>query len=87
MVVCVQMVPLSLFFHYAYTVRPYIIPKAATARSYQGGFLGINAWLVMWNPMETLKAIAFAFNMASVMRQDSGSGRYGNEIAYDPLKY
>jgi Organic solute transporter Ostalpha len=66
MVVCVEMVPFSLFFHYAYSYRPYVVrsdPVSGMGRNlvYKGGFLGIKAWMQVWNPREMLQAIAFAF--------------------------
>jgi len=78
MLICLEMVPLSLFFLYAYTWRPYIIGSphqlAAVAhrdendyyhhpQSYVGGPLGIRALIEMWNPMEILEAIRFGFRM------------------------
>lgn len=69
MIICVEMVPFALFFHYAYSVHPYIIhsiPQSEAGetggpRSYQGGYLGYRAWLGALNPMQMLQAIAFAF--------------------------
>lgn len=29
MLTCIEMVPFSVFFHYAYTVKPYILPKSS----------------------------------------------------------
>lgn len=78
---CVQMVPISLFFHYAYTFRPYVISKGDHAirhtnaegrenvyvpqERYQGGFLGHRALLLALNPIEVFEGIYFAFKMAT----------------------
>ncbi len=73
---CVEMVPLSLVFVWAYSCSPYKIQGVMVAvgeegwqkpvqRKYQGGALGLGAWAGMWNPMETLRGIAFAFNMVT----------------------
>jgi Organic solute transporter Ostalpha len=97
LVICVEMVPLSIFFHYAYTYRPYVIHRRPISTSgysagkhipqnYQGGFLGVHAWLVMWNPMEILNAIAFAFKMKAKQRQNGPGDLYGHKV-YIPLKH
>ncbi|CZR59964.1 uncharacterized protein PAC_09859 [Phialocephala subalpina] len=73
MVICIAMVPLSVFFHYAYSCQPYFISNLVHATReegqpplyYQGGFLGAKAWGRALNPLETLKAIIFAFTMAA----------------------
>ncbi|RAL13081.1 OSTA/TMEM184 family protein, partial [Aspergillus homomorphus CBS 101889] len=73
MVVCIQMVPFALFFHYAYSIRPYVIRKtlptvqpslnpayaAVTELRYQGGPLGVRAWLGLLDPREILSAVRF----------------------------
>ena len=82
MVLCLEMVPFSIFFHYAYDVKPYLLrsqdaeaqPMTATTSSfYQGGILGIRAWLAFLNPAEIIQAIMFAFSMYTESRR-SGSG-------------
>ncbi|KAF3770465.1 hypothetical protein M406DRAFT_247007 [Cryphonectria parasitica EP155] len=42
---------------------------------YQGGPLGIKAWVWVWNPMELIHAIVFSFTMFSESRKAGGSGR------------
>jgi len=100
MIICLETVPLSIFFHYAYSVRPYIITRGSTSvnqsdlgksypiesQSYQGGFLGFNAMLAMLNPTETLRVIRFAFQMASEMRQESAGENYRVGVPHSPLK-
>ena len=99
---CVEMVPISLLFHYAYSYRPYVIGakiplKPAAHRdsmmpppsSYQGGFLGLRAWLAILNPMETIEGIVFAFRMYSELRAHKSSqvNTYKdiNDTALEPL--
>jgi hypothetical protein len=71
------LVPFSVFFHFAYTWKPYVIdanmpygnstdPKLSGFKpSYQGGFLGFRAYLYAMNPMETLRGLAFAITLFS----------------------
>jgi hypothetical protein len=75
MIICVEMVPFALFFHYAYSCRPYIVRypaegENAQTRSYKGGFLGLRAWLMVWDPRELLQAIMFAFESWGNLRRD-----------------
>lgn len=86
---CLIMVPFSIFFHYAYDVRPYIInhhsqPERGESRylHYQGGPLGIRAFAWMLDPGEILGAIGFVFKMGkqgapgkSAAGQTSATGR------------
>ncbi|EXJ86043.1 hypothetical protein A1O1_06412 [Capronia coronata CBS 617.96] len=117
MIICCEMVPFAVFFHYAYDVRPYDIskpqplplaemtespnlqnlqtgyggagqyqypqqqqpqhqPQSAVegTRFYQGGPLGIKAWLSVLNPMEILEAKYFAFVMKSESKRRSAEG-------------
>lgn len=69
---CVELVPLCLVLMWAYNVRPYILNGAKETtesqeyrpQSYQGGPLGIWAFLAVLNPMEMLQAIKFALELA-----------------------
>lgn len=73
---CVEMVPISLVIMWAYPVGPYHL-KSSNARraergeeheytptSYQGGPLGIHAFLSLLNPSDVIKAIFVAFGHA-----------------------
>lgn len=64
---CLIMVPFSVFFHYAYDVRPYIIDRHTESGRgnvhYLGGPLGIRAFAGMFDPGEILGAIGFVFKM------------------------
>lgn len=96
MCTCIEMVPISLFFHYAYSYRPYCldgkhrpIPVSESAvapptpiSSYQGGLLGYRALLLALNPREVFEAFLFAFKMATVLRS-SGSKDHGSSYSED----
>jgi hypothetical protein len=82
MVTCIIMVPLSVFFPFAYPSRPYYISRCATPtegvaaevltpKLYHGGFLGWRAWVASMNPLETWKALLFGFSIALADRQRS----------------
>ena len=80
MIICIEMVPLSLLFFLAYSVRPYTVktPRRdigldVRAIHYQGGRLGLRAWLQMWNLREILHGIGFAFGMTKRMKHDVSS--------------
>lgn len=81
LVSCCLMVPFSIFFHYAYDVKPYIIsrnpdPEAAQYLHYQGGFLGIRAFTGFLNPSEVLSAMAFTFTLLSKKKSGNSSAGY-----------
>ncbi|KAJ5526559.1 hypothetical protein N7513_010718 [Penicillium frequentans] len=101
LVICLQMVPFSIFFHYAYNVEPYKLthgsqcydPKVqesgagnyqtpsevSISHGYEGGPLGVRAWIGLFNPMEILRAIKFGLDMAQeVGNRDTGGP--GNQI-------
>ena len=65
------MIPFALFFPYAYRATPYV-----GAGPYKGGFLGIKALIQIFNPMEILRAIKFAFSMATDMRKQGDQEEY-----------
>ncbi|MCJ1311439.1 hypothetical protein MMC25_005110 [Agyrium rufum] len=69
---CIELVPISLFFFYAYSYRPYVIDKSANAiredgtyhpTTYQGGFLGYRAILGAMDPREIFGGMVFAFKL------------------------
>ncbi|KAJ5190997.1 uncharacterized protein N7498_009982 [Penicillium cinerascens] len=72
LLICLQMVLFALFFPYAYRVSPYI-----NGGPYKGGSLGGRAWIGMLSPMEILRAIKFACNMAQ-SRRTKKSADYSN---------
>ncbi|KAK7746487.1 hypothetical protein SLS53_002446 [Cytospora paraplurivora] len=99
MVMALLTVPFSIFFHYAYDVKPYYLensnkhlplaqgdPESGSASgkianyttvgsggtSYQGGPLGIWAWLAMWNPSELISGFIFGFTMLSKKNRQKG---------------
>ena len=91
------MVPLSFLLVYAYPWRPYLLPRrsatatgmgsysaadfAAGGMSYQGGPLGVWAWLSMLNPLETIKNILTA--VRNFMSANEGPTRV-KDAAYEP---
>lgn len=75
------MVPFSIFFHYAYAYKFYVIGASHSLESgkidipgyrasYQGGFLGLNAYLAALNPLETISAIVFSFKLYNPASKD-----------------
>ncbi|KAM5349816.1 hypothetical protein ACJ41O_006321 [Fusarium nematophilum] len=77
---CVEMVPLSLFFVWAYPWTVYLDRDdlgnfeslnrpGKPSKPYQGGPFGIYAWLAMINPSDTIKAILFAFGQVGQSRE------------------
>ncbi|KAJ4256182.1 hypothetical protein NW762_009260 [Fusarium torreyae] len=71
LLICIEMVPLALFFCFAYPWKVYkdgygrgnfakLEEAARPSSSYQGGPFGIYAWLAMLNPSDSWKAIIFA---------------------------
>ncbi|KFX89728.1 hypothetical protein O988_08534 [Pseudogymnoascus sp. VKM F-3808] len=70
---CLEMVPISLLLIWAYPVGPYKYGPSGEAcerqsgdrntRSYQGGFLGVRAFIAVVNPIETIKGVALAFEL------------------------
>ncbi|KAJ5376953.1 hypothetical protein N7509_013839 [Penicillium cosmopolitanum] len=80
LIICLQMVPFALFFPYAYSVSPYL--SVDSYHPYHGGFLGVNAWIGLFNPMEILRATAFAFGMAAELRKDGAIERAGDTGYY-----
>jgi hypothetical protein len=70
---CLEMVPISLLVIWAYPVAPYKYGPAGEAcerepgetypRTYQGGFLGVRAFIDVVNPVETAKGVVIAFQL------------------------
>lgn len=87
---CIEMVPISAFIAWAYSVQPYLLGRsvdiegssghADIPRSYQGGFLGIRAFLAMLNPRETVEGIIFAFYMITKSDEPSISSDFGHDL-------
>ena len=118
MVMALLTVPFSVFFHYAYDVKPYYLENTANhmplaqtdletgsgsgspnkpgpytnvgaaGSSYQGGPLGIWAWLGMLNPSELISGFVFGFTMLSKENRQMGistiqraqTGEYDNRV-------
>lgn len=68
---CIEMVPLSLFFLFAYSWNPYLLRNQP---SDSAGYQGVGGALIaMVNPKDIINAIVFAFRMDSEHRQFSKS--------------
>ncbi|KAJ3579986.1 hypothetical protein NPX13_g579 [Xylaria arbuscula] len=86
---CLELVPLSLFFAYAYSYRPYLLENVRRQQesanhitSYSGG---LSMLITMWSPLETIRAIGFAFTMNREKNQRV-AGPYTTS-AYDSQPY
>ncbi|OLN88154.1 Transmembrane protein 184C [Colletotrichum chlorophyti] len=94
MLICIEMFPLAIFFHYAYSYRPYVIrsgrarhalagdPEAHEAQAYTGGPLGLWALVQAWNPMEILRAIRFGLHMKAEERRQKRAQKAGRSVPY-----
>lgn len=85
------MVPFSIFFHYAYSVSPYVLDRphseahgAQRRPHYRGGPLGIRAFADMFDPGELLGAVASVFRMGKRRGTSWKAGR-GAERAFDTV--
>lgn len=97
---CLLMVPFSVFFHYAYDVKPYKLSSYAEQESwpmdpaglpprYHGGPLGIKAWFQVWSPVELISAIFFSFKMShesSGINAKQQAIYYETELAQAPVR-
>lgn len=66
LVVMLELVGFSILFHFAYPVTPYDLSLDNQARGdghYQGGPLGIHAFLQILNPSEFIVSTKFMFTM------------------------
>ncbi|KAK1709502.1 organic solute transporter Ostalpha-domain-containing protein [Colletotrichum lupini] len=99
MLVCIEMLPLAAFFHYAYSHRPYVIGGGNTRRplagdleayepqTYSGGPGGVWALVEMWNPMEIVEAIVFGLKMkAEERKQSRARGREWQSTKYQSVE-
>ncbi|PWY92324.1 DUF300-domain-containing protein [Aspergillus heteromorphus CBS 117.55] len=92
MIICIQMVPLALFFHYAYSVSPYSNSPGLLRKryepvdggdteikfpvKYQGGILGVNAWLMFFNPVDLVREFQYPIALLRMV----GTGGADHEI-------
>jgi hypothetical protein len=75
---------------WAYSVQPYLLGRSADIegssgyadipRTYQGGLLGVRAFLAMLNPRETAEGILFAFYMITKSHEPSKSSDFGHDL-------
>ncbi|KAK1840544.1 DUF300 domain-containing protein [Colletotrichum chrysophilum] len=97
MLICIEMFPLAIFFHYAYSHRPYIIGggharrpvagdlEAYEPQSYSGGPGGLWALVEMWNPMEIVEAIKFGLHMKAEERKQRNARKGFPMTSYQPV--
>ena len=84
---CGEMVLFSVFNFYAYSFKPYTYASSSSSPSsgiesqsfkrsvhYQGGFLGIKAFVAALNPMEIAKGLVLAVQYSSSYPQPQGNG-------------
>src|SRR5271163_3702610 len=83
LIICLQNVPLAIFFHYAYPHTPYVVTVQSGSK-YHGGFCGWRGWVSIFNPMEVARGVLFTFQMAALQGQDYGATTTPEE-AYMPL--
>ncbi|TQN70955.1 Transmembrane protein [Colletotrichum shisoi] len=93
MLVCLEMLPLAVFFHHAYSHRPYVIGgggarpplagdlEAYEARTYSDGPAAPWALVEMWNPAEIIEAIRFGLRMKAEERKQRRSRKGGQSAA------
>ncbi|OBR15169.1 Duf300 domain-containing protein [Colletotrichum higginsianum IMI 349063] len=93
MLVCLEMLPLAVFFHYAYSHRPYVIGgggarpplagdlEAYEPRTYSDGPAVLWALVEMWNPAEIIEAIRFGLRMKAEERKQRRSRKGGQSAA------
>ncbi|KAF3762906.1 hypothetical protein M406DRAFT_294704 [Cryphonectria parasitica EP155] len=83
LVMALLTVPFSILFHFAYDVQTYYLENvdknlpltqrdAEAGSSYQGGFLGIWAWLGMLNPSELISGLRFGLTMLNRENREMG---------------
>jgi hypothetical protein len=84
LIIILEMIPLSIFFFFAYPWSPYLLShqryaddgemggRASLPSRYEGGPLGIHAWLGMLDPTEIVQAIIFAFKIITGARKNVG---------------
>jgi hypothetical protein len=75
------MVPFSLFFHYAYSIKPYRLSKIAlnqvdngksepfTPLEYQGGLFSLKMWFSVFIPTDLVRGIKGRRSYSSVARE------------------
>ncbi|KAK1965029.1 DUF300-domain-containing protein [Colletotrichum sublineola] len=98
MLICLEMLPLAAFFHYAYSYRPYVIGsgrasrplagdhEAYAPRTYSGGPGGLWALIELWNPMEIVEAVAFGLRMKAEERKQQRAQKGWQSVQYQQVQ-
>jgi hypothetical protein len=97
LLVCVQNVPLAIFFVYAYPHTPYVLSYAAISSEpyadgevqgmrlkYQGGVWGWRGWVGTFSSMEVVRGVLFSFRMAALRKKSKARGGDVDSM-YTPL--
>ncbi|KAM5357182.1 hypothetical protein ACJZ2D_016533 [Fusarium nematophilum] len=95
LLVCIEMVPLSLFFIWVYSWRVYVNKDShgsfvtldrpgEPSKLYHGGPLGVHAWLAMINPSGTIKSILFTFGRIGPLRESHGEAEGADDRPLNP---
>jgi Organic solute transporter Ostalpha len=69
MIICILMVPFSLFFYYAYSVKPHLINKSSypvehgkyepiTPLQYEGGLFNLKMWFSLLSIPDMIRGIS-----------------------------
>ena len=88
---------ISVFFHYAYTYRPYVLNSPSShgsgkpaplykPTSYQGGFLGYRALLLAMSPLEVIEAQIFALKLFSSSDRRQTPVEQREHVGMEPLR-
>lgn len=98
MIICIETIPMALFFCYAYPYKVYLVTKDTKevdgpngpiavdfSKPYQGGPMGVHAWLSMLNPSDTMGAIVFAIKeiFGKDKKNDTHHSMGSNEYAME----
>ena len=81
LIISLLMVPFSLFFHYAYSIKPYRLSKIALDQvengenepfvpmKYQGGLFNLKMWFLVFIPTDLVRGIKGRQSYSSVTRE------------------
>ncbi|EED21836.1 transmembrane protein, putative [Talaromyces stipitatus ATCC 10500] len=99
LIICLLMVPFSLFFHYAYSIKPYRLSKIAleqaengrhepfTPLQYQGGLFNFRMWLSVFSPLDLVRGFQGRRVQSDVAREPlRGQGEELYDM-HNPLLY
>jgi len=94
--ICLEMIFIAIFFHYAYTAGPYKLfgerdfsrktmgLSLSLYKTYQGGPLGIKAILMAMNPVDIIRGILIG--LSNGISQSAASYSLSSEQSMEPLR-